>query len=126
MLVAENTGAPLIVGPEMVGDVPKTSAPLPVSSVHAVAMFAEENVPSAAATPLPSAVSPVPPFESGSAVVSAEARFAPLGCDPGSKTGDRRPYSQVCDRIVEAADRLVRQRLGERRRDERIVSSEQR
>ena len=45
-----------------VGDVAKTSAPLPVSSVTAAARFALDGVPRKVATPAPRLVMPVPPF----------------------------------------------------------------
>jgi hypothetical protein len=55
----------LIVGVAIVGDVPKTSEPEPVSSVTADAKFAEEGVPKNVAMPVPS---PETPVEMGSPV----------------------------------------------------------
>ena len=57
--VALVTVPPVIVGVAIVGDVPKTAAPVPVSSVRAASRFADEGVPRKVATPVPSPVTPV-------------------------------------------------------------------
>src|SRR5947207_10106640 len=50
---------PVIAGVAIVGDVPNTTAPLPVSPVTAVARFALEGVARNAATPVPRPEMPV-------------------------------------------------------------------
>jgi hypothetical protein len=50
-------------GVTSVGLLANTSAPVPVSSVTAAARLAEEGVPRNVATPAPSEVIPVPPFD---------------------------------------------------------------
>ena len=52
--------------PARVGELAKTNDPVPVSSVTAVARFADDGVPSHVATPEPNEVIPVPPFATGS------------------------------------------------------------
>lgn len=49
-----------------------TTAPVPVSSVSALARFAEEGVPSHVATPLPREESPVPPEPAANGVMSVK------------------------------------------------------
>src|SRR5206468_3398783 len=50
---------PVIAGVAIVGLVPKTAAPVPVSSVRAASRFADDGVPRKVATPVPSPVTPV-------------------------------------------------------------------
>ena len=70
MLVAVATPS---VGVTSVGEVAKTNDPEPVSSVTAAARLAEEGVPSHVATPVPSEVMPVPPFEGANVPPSVTA-----------------------------------------------------
>ena len=51
--------APVRVAPEMVGEVPNTAAPVPVSSVRAAIRFADEGVPRKVATFAPRPETPV-------------------------------------------------------------------
>lgn len=55
----------------IVGPVPNTSEPEPVSSVTADAKFALEGVPKNVVIPVPNEVMPVPPFATGSVPVTA-------------------------------------------------------
>jgi hypothetical protein len=74
------------LGVTKVGEVAKTAAPLPVSSVKAAARFADDGVPRKVAIPLPKDVIPVPPEATGSAEPSvkevkyeaASTTFVPL------------------------------------------------
>ena len=50
---------PDMVGVTIVGDVPNTAAPVPVSSVNAVLRFALEGVAKNVATPVPNPLTPV-------------------------------------------------------------------
>jgi hypothetical protein len=52
-------GCDLAVGPVKSGLVAKTREPVPVSLVHAAAIFADENVPNIVATPVPNPLTPV-------------------------------------------------------------------
>ena len=58
------------VGEAIVGDVPNTNEPLPVSSVTAVAKLADDGVPKKVATPVPKLVMPVPPLATGNVPVT--------------------------------------------------------
>jgi len=60
-----------------VGDVAKTSDPLPVSPVTAAAKLAELGVPKNVATPVPSELNPVPPEVAASGVVALSVVNAP-------------------------------------------------
>ena len=65
-------------GVTKVGEVAKTSAPLPVSSVIAAARFAEDGVPSHVATPAPKEPTPVPPLATGSVPVTPVVSGKPV------------------------------------------------
>lgn len=58
----------------IVGEVPKTKAPVPVSSVTAEARFALEGVPKKVAMPAPKEVIPVPPLATGRVPVTSAVR----------------------------------------------------
>ena len=60
------------------GDVAKTAAPLPVSSVKAAARFADDGVPKNVATPAPRDVIPVPPLAVGSVPVTPVVKGKPV------------------------------------------------
>jgi hypothetical protein len=60
------------------GEVAKTSDPLPVSSVTALARLLLDGVPRNVATPVPSEVIPVPPFPTGKVPVTPLARGSPV------------------------------------------------
>jgi len=62
-------------GVTSVGELAKTSAPVPVSSVTAAARFALEGVPRNAAIPVPNDVMPVPPLATGRVPATPDARF---------------------------------------------------
>jgi len=53
------SGCDLAVGPVKSGLVAKTKEPVPVSSVQALAIFADENVPNIVDTPVPNPLTPV-------------------------------------------------------------------
>ena len=55
------TGVPVKFADDIVGAVPNTKEPVPVSSVTAANKFAEDGVPKNVATPVPKEVIPVPP-----------------------------------------------------------------
>jgi hypothetical protein len=57
----------------IVGDVPNTKAPEPVSPVTAAAKLAEDGVPKNVATPVPKEERPVPPEPAGSGFVKVTA-----------------------------------------------------
>jgi hypothetical protein len=63
-----------IFGVTSVGEVAKTVAPVPVSSVKAAAKLALDGVPRNVATPVPKAERPVPPFAIGNSPVTLVAR----------------------------------------------------
>jgi hypothetical protein len=64
-LALESCNPVVIFGVVKAGLVAKTNAPVPVSSVTAVARFALEGVPNQSATPAPKEVMPVPPLPTG-------------------------------------------------------------
>ena len=64
-------------GVVIVGDVARTGAPVPVAVVHTIADPVPP--PTAICDVVPLVDTPVPPAPTGSADVSAEARFAPDG-----------------------------------------------
>ena len=70
--------APVIVGAEIVGLVPNTAAPEPVSSVKAAARLALDGVPRNVAIPLPSEVIPVPPLATGRVPVTPVVSGKPV------------------------------------------------
>jgi hypothetical protein len=79
------TGVPVKFADDIVGAVPNTKAPVPVSSVTAANRFAEDGVPKNVATPVPKEVMPVPPEAAGRGLVkvtfcdaSIEIASAPL------------------------------------------------
>jgi hypothetical protein len=61
-------------GVTKVGEVAKTNAPEPVSSVTAAAKLAEDGVPKNVATPVPKDVMPVPPLATGRVPVTLVVR----------------------------------------------------
>jgi hypothetical protein len=67
------TGVPVNVGEDIVGAVPNTATPVPVSSVKAAAKLAEEGVLKNVATPVPKELTPVPPEPADSGFVSVTA-----------------------------------------------------
>jgi hypothetical protein len=67
------TGVPVKFADDIVGAVPNTKAPVPVSSVTAAAKLAEEGVPKNVATPVPKELMPVPPEPAGSGFVNVTA-----------------------------------------------------
>jgi len=83
----EKTGVPESVGEAIVGDVPNTSAPLPVSPVTAEARFAELGVPKKVATFAPR---PATPVEIGRPVASARSK-AGVASEPPRET-ETPPY----------------------------------
>ena len=66
------------VGVAIVGVVPNTNDPVPVSSVTAASKLALEGVPKNVATPVPSEVIPVPPFATGSVPVTPVVNGKPV------------------------------------------------
>lgn len=72
---------PLSVAPESVGDVPNTAAPDPVSSVSAVARFADDGVPRKVATFAPK---PETPVEIGSDVASVRLKAGVASVPPSA------------------------------------------
>jgi hypothetical protein len=65
-------------GVTSVGLVANTREPVPVSSVTAASKFAEDGVPRKVATPVPSAVSPVPPLATGRVPVTPVVSGKPV------------------------------------------------
>ena len=67
-----------MTGVVMVGLVPNTKEPLPVSLVTAAARFAEVGVPKNVATPVPKLLNPVPPEVAANGVVAESVVKAPV------------------------------------------------
>jgi hypothetical protein len=65
-------------GVTRVGLVASTTEPVPVSSVRAAARFALDGVPRNVATPVPSAVIPVPPLATGRVPVTPVVKGKPV------------------------------------------------
>jgi hypothetical protein len=67
------TGVPVKFADDIVGAVPNTKDPVPVSSVTAANKFAEDGVPKNVATPVPKEESPVPPEPAGNGLAKVTA-----------------------------------------------------
>ena len=67
-----------IVGPVIVGFVPNTNSPIPVSSVTTVARLALDGVPNHVATPVPNDTIPVPPLATGNVPVTPVVNGSPV------------------------------------------------
>lgn len=96
MVCPEKTGVLEIVGAESVGEVPNTTAPLPVSSVIALARFAEDGVARKVATFEPN---PETPVDIGRPVASARLK-AGVASEPPSES-ETPPYDT--DELVSPA-----------------------
>lgn len=69
---------PTMLGVVIVGLVPNTATPVPVSSVSAAARLADEDVPKNVAIPVANDVMPVPPFATGNVPVTPLVRGNPV------------------------------------------------
>ena len=77
LVATPDAGVPS-AGVTKVGELANTNAPVPVSSVTALAKFALDGVPKNVATPVPNEVIPVPPLATGSAVPDKVIANVPL------------------------------------------------